>query len=381
MARMKEIDRELDGVLRGVSRSFYLTLRLAPRAVRSQLGLSYLFCRAADTIADTALLPAVRRGELLSLFRAQFLEKEGREPAPDPAAARTIADAIGSVQGVHGASPDERRLLERLDRCFALFLGFEKDDRALVRRLVSTLTLGMKIDLESFPSVEGGAPSPVPVALADDAALDRYCYHVAGCVGEFWADLTRQHLPGLWAGDSTAMRELGIRFGKGLQMINILRDLPSDLRRGRSYLPRTLLDVAGIRPERLAGGGSAENPLPDALQPVLLSLLDITIAHCRAGWQYTLAIPPSLFRLRLACALPLLIGFETLALLRGGFDRLLRGERLKVPRQRIWQLLALVTLRGRWNGPLDRMRASIETRGGLDRPSRPSAISKPAAVR
>ena len=43
----------LDPVLKGVSRSIFLTLKVAPSPVRRQLGVGYLFCRAADTIADT----------------------------------------------------------------------------------------------------------------------------------------------------------------------------------------------------------------------------------------------------------------------------------------------------------------------------------------
>ena len=46
----------LHGILKQVSRSFYLTLNVLPDGVRDQMGLSYLFARAADTIADTDLI-------------------------------------------------------------------------------------------------------------------------------------------------------------------------------------------------------------------------------------------------------------------------------------------------------------------------------------
>ena len=51
----------LRDVLKQVSRSFYLTLIVVPRCVRDQIGLSYLFARAADTIADTDLIDRARR--------------------------------------------------------------------------------------------------------------------------------------------------------------------------------------------------------------------------------------------------------------------------------------------------------------------------------
>ena len=40
-------------VLRSVSRSFYLSLRVLPKPLRDPLSLAYLLARATDTIADT----------------------------------------------------------------------------------------------------------------------------------------------------------------------------------------------------------------------------------------------------------------------------------------------------------------------------------------
>ncbi len=327
---------ELTRILRGVSRSFYLTLRLAPRGVRSQLGVSYLFCRAADTIADTALLPPERRLDLLARYRAQF-----ERPEPEAEVAEAIASELTPAQSI----PEERTLLQSLGRCFAAYLAFSEGDRSLVRRLVTTLVGGMEIDLRTFPpSISPGVVTtgdcPEPIALADDAALDRYCYHVAGCVGEFWTDLTAAHVPSLARWDLASMREKGVRFGKGLQMTNVLRDLVRDLRQGRCYLPRKRLLAAGIEPAELKGGPRPDHHLAARLTPILHDLLDVTLDHYRVGWEYTLAIPRREPRLRLACALPLLIGLETLALLRGRPADLLAGENLKIPRRRVWRILA-----------------------------------------
>jgi farnesyl-diphosphate farnesyltransferase len=366
---MRTLPRDLDRILRGTSRSFYLTLRVAPGGVRRQLGLSYLFCRAADTIADTALLPAARRLELLAVYRAQFEAEEPREGA----AAGLAAELTGAR-----ALPDERHLLGGLERCFAVFRALPPGDRNLIRKLVTTLTRGMETDLKSFPPAaepprrEGNglgtradpaaASPPVPEPLPDEEALDRYCYHVAGCVGEFWTDLAAQHLPALASWDLAEMREKGVRFGKGLQMTNILRDLPSDLRLGRSYLPRTLLEHAGVTPRELRGGGRPEAPLPRKVFLVIDHLLDITLGHYQAGWEYTLAIPARAPRLRLACAWPLLIGIETLSLIRSRPEVLLAGGSLKVPRPRVRQLLRLSAARVFSRSALDRLFRRLERR-------------------
>ena len=46
---------------------------------------------------------------------------------------------------------------------------------------------------------------------------------VAGCVGEFWTRMCALHLPELRSWDVEAMCGLGVRFGKGLQLVNVLR--------------------------------------------------------------------------------------------------------------------------------------------------------------
>jgi len=58
-----------------------------------------------------------------------------------------------------------------------------------------------------------------------------------GCVGEFWTRICRAHLFPTAVLDDAFLLSNGVRFGKGLQLVNILRDLPVDLRHGRCYLP------------------------------------------------------------------------------------------------------------------------------------------------
>ena len=70
----------LSGVLRDVSRSFYLTLHLLPGPVRTQIGLAYLLARTTDTIADTELVPLEQRLQCLQDLRERILgSRVGRE--------------------------------------------------------------------------------------------------------------------------------------------------------------------------------------------------------------------------------------------------------------------------------------------------------------
>src|SRR5260370_23512733 len=69
----------LTSLLRDVSRSFYLTLRVLPAGIRPQIGLAYLLARTTDTIADTELVPSDQRLEALHVLRGRIL---GRCHAP-----------------------------------------------------------------------------------------------------------------------------------------------------------------------------------------------------------------------------------------------------------------------------------------------------------
>src|SRR5262249_53717833 len=99
------VSSSLDPILRGVSRSIFLTLEMAPGPIRKQLGIGYLFCRAADTLADTRLLSRESRLKTLRAFRAQF-EAE----APSFELVKEIAAGMGPAQSI----PEERDLLSRL---------------------------------------------------------------------------------------------------------------------------------------------------------------------------------------------------------------------------------------------------------------------------
>ena len=52
---VNKIDKRIDILLKGTSRSFYLTLNFLPKKIRKQMGLLYLLARLSDTIADSKI--------------------------------------------------------------------------------------------------------------------------------------------------------------------------------------------------------------------------------------------------------------------------------------------------------------------------------------
>jgi farnesyl-diphosphate farnesyltransferase len=137
----------------------------------------------------------------------------------------------------------------------------------------------------------------------------------------------------------------GIRFGQGLQLVNILRDLPKDLGNGRCYLPADELSDAGLRPVDL------RNPVNEGrLKPVYDRWLKRADTHLDAGWRYTTSLPRGQVRMRLACAWPALLGMRTLQKLRGG-GVLDPARRIKVTRAEVKGVLWRSVVRlpvGRW---------------------------------
>lgn len=301
---------------------------MVPANVRDQVGLGYLFARAADTIADTDVIDRPRRLDFLNQFRTQFATGQIQWGS-----IRAIQAAVGPLQ----KDSAERVLLERLEECFRLFQDCPADDRQRIQRLMTTLTQGMEMDLTVFP----GESAKDLTALKTMDDLDRYTYYVAGCVGEFWTDLMCAHRSALAGWDVREMSRVGVRFGKGLQLTNIVKDVAHDLQCGRCYVPEPMLAEAGLKPRDLLN----QQNLP-RFRPVLRKLVRQAVEHLDQGWFYTMSIPRYEMRLRLSCMWPILSAGESLKLVMTSPDLLNPTVKVKIPRSKVYQIMALTTLTG-----------------------------------
>ena len=302
-------------LLRDVSRSFYLTLRVIPKAIRPQIGLAYLLARTTDTIADTELVSIEKRLELLRAVRGRILE--------DKVSPIDFGELAGRQQ-----LPAERLLLEKCEASLALLQTLSSADLQLVREVLNIIVSGQELDLRRF----AGASADKIVALQSEGELDDYTYRVAGCVGEFWTRMCRTHLFPDAQLDDPFLLASGVRFGKGLQLVNILRDLPADLRHGRCYLPAERLSQASLTPQDLS------EPRNQAkFRPLYHHYLDLAEAHLAAGWAYTNTLPWRGARVRLACAWPVLIGMKTIERMRAA--NVLGPQRVKISRNEVRQII------------------------------------------
>jgi farnesyl-diphosphate farnesyltransferase len=321
-------DRSLDEILSKVSRSFYLSLAILPRAMRSQLSAAYLVARAADTIADTRLVQAERRIALLDGMRKALQDRARIAPyVGDVAAELRAPDA--AAPNDDGKSAAERLLLERLGDCLGRLSDFDSADRERARKVLDTLITGMERDLSRFR--DGG---PV-VALETLADLDEYTYMAAGCVGEYWTVMTAAHVPSVRRLARPDFVARGVRLGKALQYVNVIRDAAQDLAQGRCYIPRALLAQHQLQPEDLRDVVRRLRA-----RPVLDELRRIALGHIDAAFPYVMAIPRREPRLRLAALWPLWIGLGTLEKLAATDDPLDPARPVKIVRADVYRILA-----------------------------------------
>ncbi len=308
---MKEFgDAELIEMLKGVSRSFVLTIRALPRGLRRPVGLAYLLARASDTMADTATAPVETRAECLRVFAGVLAGGRG--------------DLFGRLREIEPANSAERQLLGNLERVTGAVERLPESDRGEIVDLLRKITRGQELDILRFPD------SGKVRALETAEELDEYTYLVAGCVGEFWTRICAAHLP--WYGrlEMEELCRLGRSFGQGLQLVNILRDLPEDIGNGRCYLPMRELREAGVaEPGVLRVELRRAGPVFEAWRRKALDFQE-------EGRRYIEGIRP--WRVRYACLVPWALGVRTLKLM-GEISPLDQRERVKVGRKEVVRML------------------------------------------
>lgn len=307
------INAKLDALLEATSRSFYPTLKYLPKKIRGHIGQLYLLARVADTIADS------KHGEtevLMEILKQYNDVAQGRSSyLPD----------FSEIAGIQ-ENENEAELLRNVEEVIAGLTGCDEVDRKLILECLDIIVEGQMLDLQRFGTAkEGGSIS----ALNSEEELDDYAYRVAGSVGVFWSKMSLTHLIKLPTGKEEEFLQKGIRFGKALQMINILRDIPEDLRFGRCYLPDVTLAEHGLIPADLMDSNNI-----DKFRPLYDQYLDITNEHLEAAVDYIKMLPETQLRLKASCMLPVLIGQRTVTLLRTG-NILDSKERIKVTRDEI----------------------------------------------
>jgi len=325
------LQREL---LARVSRTFALTIPALPDRLERVVGNAYLLCRIADTIEDASSLEP--RGGF-EFFCERFVAVvAGRGDAA--AFARDFAPRLAPE-----ATADERRLIAETPRVLAVTAGFEPAERAALAECVDVMAHGMA-EFHRTRSVDG---------LADLAEHSRYCYVVAGCVGEMLTRLFLIQVPEIASRRDELMR-LAVSFGQCLQMTNILKDFWEDRSRGACWLPRDVFVAEGVDLARVAPGDPR-------LARGFRGLVAVAQGHARRALDFVLAIPRRESGIRNFClwALFMAVLTQRKLLARPGFAS---GAEVKIRRSTVRLVVAGCRLGARSDAAL-RASFALASRG------------------
>ncbi len=295
-------------ILQGVSRTFALTIPQLPPALYRAVANAYLLCRIADTIEDDAALPFADKRRFAGDFIA-VVEGEG-----DAAA---FAAELAPRLAPH-TTPAERELVANTAAVLRITHALNARQRAAMARCVRIMADGM-VFYQGQETLNG---------LADQAAMDRYCYYVAGVVGEMLTTLFCDHCPEL-AARETEMMHLAVSFGQGLQMTNILKDIWDDRERGACWLPRDVFERNGIiLGEVRPGAGGA------GFEEALGQLIATAHGHLQNALRYTLILPAREAGIRRFCLWALGMAVLTLRKLNHQRD-FADGAEVKISRRAV----------------------------------------------
>lgn len=287
----KNTEQLLDKLLQNTGRSFYISAKILPKKMRISLTIGYLLARITDTLADEIDLPANVRDEMINKVIKSINNHANTELINQLKPAIEVLPKNSNLQMLLMHARDVISACEALN---------EKTHKNLVRCL-NIITSAQRSEIDWFKDKS-------KMSFIDrEETLDHYIYSVAGSVGEYWTSISLDSYPAMSSLAADQLFAYAIDFGKGLQLLNILRDIPHDLQNNRCYIPLDLLHHAEINTDNLSQH-------PERLEPVVEQLQQRLITYLQHGWLYMASLKP--MRLRFASAVTVLFAFATLDKLR-----------------------------------------------------------------
>jgi farnesyl-diphosphate farnesyltransferase len=308
---------DIQTLLKGTSRSLYLSVQALPQKMKSAFAIAYLLCRYADTIADTDLMPSDRRIHWITRFPSLVKEQ-------NPAEEKQLASEISGKT----ENPYEAELVRQLFPCLEVFNSLPDSQKPFILEVVQAVCEGMKLDLSFFQPNKKTALK----AFETEEQLKYYCRLMGGKPGRFWSQLI-YHTSAIQATEDDFYK-LGEQIGDSLQIVNILRDLPKDLQNGRCYFPQTDLAAAGLTVYDLV---KKENS--PRFEPVKQKWITWGKENLRNGKTYYALLPKTEPRIRTSVAWPILWTADNFVKLSQEKNLLDVSKRVKIPRSTIYKTM------------------------------------------
>lgn len=269
-------DHDLQAILlEGVSRTFALTIPQLPEALFPAVANAYLLCRIVDTIEDEVSLSADQKRH----FCLSFIDvvKTGQQ-------SNEFARALAPLLSAQTLAA-EHTLVKMIPRVIAITHNLATVQQTALADCVEIMANGMPIF--QAQDLRGG--------LATLGDMDKYCYYVAGCVGEMLAKLFCHYSLAINTHREQLLK-LSVSFGQGLQMTNILKDIWDDAERGVCWLPQDIFSETGFDLKTLT-------PMTDdaRFRHGLSHVISVAQQHLQDAMTYTLLLPSHETGLRKFC--------------------------------------------------------------------------------
>lgn len=300
-------------LLQGVSRTFALTIPELPPKLERVVANGYLLCRIVDTVEDEPALSWEQERYFCRLF-AQVVA--GREPAD-----RFVAELVPLLSAA--TTSTEYELIRCTPQVIAVTHGFNAQQREALLDCVQIMSKGMA-EFQRRKSIQG---------LADLPELDRYCYYVAGVVGEMLTKLFCEYSSRIAQHRATLMR-LAVSFGQGLQMTNILKDVWEDCQRGVCWLPRDVFAECGFDLRDLDPSHHHER-----FGQGMARLIGIAYEHLKNALTYALLIPRDEIGIRNFCLWAIAMAVLTLRKINRHLS-FTSGQQVKISRRSVRAIIA-----------------------------------------
>jgi farnesyl-diphosphate farnesyltransferase len=311
-----ERQRWCHDALQGTSRTFALTVEALEEPMATEVCVSYLLCRVADTIEDAGHIPAVVQADLLSTYdRALATDDDTGIRAFDTAVEPWLPADLD----------DDWTVVANADRVVRAFADLDATAKTAVRGPIRELVGGMAMFVERHAHTSG-----IRIQSLDE--LEEYCWYVAGTVGTLITNLlareaTPKHV--------SRLRENDRAFGLLLQLVNVAKDVADDYHEENNvYLPTTWLREHNVRPE---GVCDPENTA--AVASVVKRVADHATGYLDGARTYLEATPETSGNTLAAWTVPYLLAVGTLRELDDRPEDVVREGGVKVSHAEVFAIV------------------------------------------
>lgn len=305
----------LNQYLKKTARSFYLSLAFLPQDFKKPIGLAYVLARLADDICDAKKIEQNTKTSFLEFFRQTITSKNIFD-------AKNQFEVKNQLQKIQ-TNPSLKNSVKIWETSLSFLQTLSQNQQQNITWLLDQLTLAMQWDLNFFDKNKLNC-------VQNEDQLDKYCYQIAGVVGMFWMQMLEPLLDNRGT-HKNKIYEWASDYGKGLQLINILKDISFDFQRGRVYLPQTDLKKWGLATEDIQ---YVQNY--DRFWPIIQKYLLKSLQYLKNGSQIFYFLPKHLHAIYGSTVMPALIGLKSLDFLNGDHQLLSAHFPHKIKRSSVY---------------------------------------------